>query len=64
MGGFSITMGLAWVFEGRKLFRPPVNDEAFLDDNEVIIAVEVDPKVEEQGRVGKSPMEFDSGISK
>ncbi|KAK9238964.1 choline transport protein [Lipomyces kononenkoae] len=28
MAGFAIAMTVAWVFEGRKLFSPPVNDEA------------------------------------
>ncbi|KAJ5464978.1 uncharacterized protein N7458_000664 [Penicillium daleae] len=28
MGGFAIAMSLAWIFEGRKLFSPPVKDEA------------------------------------
>jgi hypothetical protein len=27
MSVFGIAMGLAWTFEGRKLFSPPVNDE-------------------------------------
>lgn len=28
MGAFAIGMAFAWVFEGRKLFSPPVNEEA------------------------------------
>ncbi|RSL80749.1 hypothetical protein CDV31_017098, partial [Fusarium ambrosium] len=53
MGGFSIVMGLAWVTEGRKLFKPPVNDEALVKTTEVIVGVDVDAEAEEQVFKGK-----------
>ncbi|KAM6506661.1 hypothetical protein FSOLCH5_013636 [Fusarium solani] len=53
MGGFSIVMGLAWVTEGRKLFKPPVNDESLVKTNDVIIGVNVDLEADEQASKGK-----------
>ncbi|KAJ4181092.1 hypothetical protein NW767_014231 [Fusarium falciforme] len=59
MGGFSIVMGLAWVTEGRQLFKPPVNDENLVRTNEVIVGVNVDLEAEEQASKG----EYASGFS-
>ncbi|KAJ4129601.1 hypothetical protein NW754_003883 [Fusarium falciforme] len=53
MGGFSIVMGLAWVTEGRQLFKPPVNDENLVRTNEVIVGVNVDLEAEEQASKGE-----------
>ncbi|KAL2669778.1 hypothetical protein Neosp_015223 [[Neocosmospora] mangrovei] len=54
MGGFSIVMGLAWVTEGRKLFKPPINEESLVETNDVIIGVTVGLEADEEASKGKN----------
>ncbi|KAH7009659.1 amino acid/polyamine transporter I [Ilyonectria destructans] len=42
MGCFMIMMALAWIFEGRKHFNPPLNNEAIFVVSEVIEGLEAD----------------------
>ncbi|PWY95325.1 hypothetical protein BO94DRAFT_553237 [Aspergillus sclerotioniger CBS 115572] len=41
MGCFAIAMGLGWVFEGRKLFSPPVNDEVVVATSSTLDGLDV-----------------------
>ncbi|KAJ3549181.1 hypothetical protein NM208_g74 [Fusarium decemcellulare] len=42
MGAFTIAMALAWIFEGRKRFNPPINDEAFAEPSVAIEGVVIE----------------------
>lgn len=54
MGGFSIVMGLAWVTEGRKLFKPPFSEESLVETNDVITGLTVDLEADEEASKGKN----------
>ncbi|KAK9371393.1 choline transport protein [Lipomyces kononenkoae] len=54
MAGFAIAMTLAWIFEGRKLFSPPVNDEVIVAAAGAIEGVGVDV---EGGRITEDSKE-------
>lgn len=64
MSAFGIAMGLAWVFEGRKLFSPPVNDEEITaDSGGVINGVGVDAEGQTFSQDSKSGYNSDVIVS-
>lgn len=64
MGVFGVAMGLAWMFEGRKLFSPPVNDEEISAVSEgVIQGVMVDAESQAVGLDSKSGYNSDVVVS-
>ncbi|KAF5009103.1 hypothetical protein FDECE_4655 [Fusarium decemcellulare] len=42
MGAFTVAMALAWIFEGRKRFNPPINDEVFAEPSVAIEGVAIE----------------------
>lgn len=64
MSVFGVAMGLAWVFEGRKLFSPPVNDEEIsAASGGVIQGVGVDAEAQAHGLDSKSGHTSDAVVS-
>lgn len=64
MGVFCTAMILAWVFEGRKLFSPPVNDEEILAiSGGVIQGIGADAEAPASGMDSKSIYASDVVVS-
>lgn len=64
MSAFGAAMGFAWMFEGRKLFSPPVNDEEIsAASGGVIQGVRADAEVQAVGLDSKSGYNSDIVVS-
>lgn len=64
MGVFGAAMALAWMFEGRKLFSPPVNDEEIsAASGGVIQGILVDAETQAIGLDSKSGYNSDVVVS-